>query len=1348
MAYVVIQHLDPTHKSHLIDLLGKITPMPVSEIRKPTRVEPGHVYVIAPGQYLEVRNGVLYSTRPAEPRGRRLAVDHFFRSLAEDQMERAIAIVLSGSGSDGTLGARAIKAAGGIVLAETPESAGHDGMPRSVIAMGIADFVVPPGQMPGIVETFSKHSYVQARTDDGREPDHFGAVLALLRARTRFDFRGYKKNTLRRRVARRMSLQRVDSLAEYLDLLRNNGAEVAQLRRDLLIGVTHFFRDPQAWDELRSKVVARLISECGPDRVPRIWVPGCSTGEEAYSLALLLQEQMTLQHKPFSAQIFATDVDERAIELARAGVYPESIAADVKPPYLKTFFTHEGHTYRIRESVREAVVFATQNVLTDPPFSRLDLIACRNLLIYLKPDVQKRVLDVFHFALNPGGHLFLGSSENPGSDESRFRVVSKTARIYQRIGPSRNVPAEVPVFPAINAESGSRANPTANRADLGGVVRQLLLDHHDSAAVIVNLRGEILHLTGPIATFLDLPSGSPDLNLFAMAPDPVRGKLRAAVHRAAEGSQPTTIPDITFRRNGDPVTATIAVKPIPGPSAVQGLILVVFRSASLPPTEPVVDATEAAGPAVARLEAELKTTRQELQSTIEQLETSIEELKASNKEVISINEELQSTKEELQSMDEELSTVNSQLEGKLQELTEANNDLNNLLASTDLATVFLDAEFKIRRFTPAAHKLLNLLPSDVGRPVRHLAQNLIEVDLVREGAVVLNTLTPVRREVRSPDGHWYLITILPYRTAENVISGVVVTYSDITDLKQTEDRIRRRERQQQHVADLGRLVLSTDDLDRILRQASEGIADGLGVELGGVFMRRTGAGDFELKAGVGWGPGAVGSLRVGAKSLEGMTAVTEEPILVEEASQYRPIVKDDRIHSGVSVLIPGREGAHGAISAYSVRPRQFSQGDVSFLKGIANTLAETIEYRRNETRLRQTNESLEKQVRLRTRWLALLQDITRAANEAETLPPLLAFALQRLCQHDEWKCGHAYLPDEKQPKVLIPGGCCYPGTSEKLRKFRLATLWSCFERGSCLPGKVYKLGRPVFGVDMPRLLSKTRATLAEQAGLRSAVGFPVRLKDEVVAVLELFSEQVREPSGELLEMMSDLGSQLGRVVERRRLQMEFAEGIMRRHRDLGQELHDGLGQDLTALVYRTRALTQKLTKKERKPVETIAKGLLAALRRMRSISKRLFPSEIRGADLVPSLRELATDTRATYPVSCRFEGNEYVRPVDAKIASHLLRIAQEAVLNSVKHAKPKHIVIGLRRSSDSLVLTVRDDGRGFPKEPRKRGTGLKIMEYRASLIGGALTIVATPSGGTVVTCTVPTVRFDASKENS
>lgn len=843
MAFVLVQHLAPDHKSILTDLIRRYTRMQVSEVEDGMVVRPNCAYIIPPNRDMAFLTGALQLLEPLAPRGQRLPIDFFFRSLAQDHREHAIGIILSGTGSDGTLGVRAIKGEGGMVMVQNPASTEYDGMPRSALATGLVDYELPPAEMPAqliayVAQAFGKLPRLPPHPTTTAE-NALQKILVLLRAQSGHDFAHYKRSTVARRLERRLAIHQIDTLDHYAQYVQQTPSELEALFRDLLIGVTQFFRDPAAFQALEQQIIPQLFAD---KAVIRIWSVGCATGEEAYSLAILLAERQEVLKQTFRVQVFATDIDSQAIATARIGLYPASIAADLSPERLARFFTVEadGSAYRIHKSIRDLVIFSEQDLIRDPPFSKLDLISCRNLLIYLNGELQQRLMPVFHYALNPGGYLFLGTSETVGEGTDRlFTLLDRPQRLYRREpalldAPRATVGRLAPPLTAGGALVPSAAalalNPgLSHPPPLRELTEQALLQAVVPAAALVNGQGDILYLHGRTGQYLEPAPGAVGvINILKMAREGLRQELTRALHQVGLTQAPVRHPGLRVKTNGDFAPVTLTVRPVAVAAPAPPLYLVTLEVT--PPLEPPLAATAPgaiptdAEACIAALQQELRAKEEYLQATHEELETANEELKSANEEMQSVNEELQSTneeletsKEELQSVNEELSTVNAELQSKVSSLSRANNDLSNLLAGTGIGTVFVDLQLRILRYTPAVTAMINLIPSDVGRPVGHLVTNLVGYDqLVADTQAVLDSLVPTQREVQTAAGAWYMLRILPYRTLENAIEGAVLTFVDITATVQAREGLR-----QAH--DLSRLaVVVRDAYDAITVQDLEG----------------------------------------------------------------------------------------------------------------------------------------------------------------------------------------------------------------------------------------------------------------------------------------------------------------------------------------------------------------------------------------------------------------------------------------------------------------------------------------------------------------------------------------------
>jgi two-component system CheB/CheR fusion protein len=805
IAFVLIQHLDPKHSSLLTELLSRATSMPVSEVKDNTRAQPNHVYVIPPNANLSISNGVLR----LDPRhAHHMPIDHFFRSLAEDQGNKAIGVILSGTASDGTLGLKAIKAEGGITFAQDEKTAKYDGMPRSAILAGCVDFIMPPEGIARELTRLCKHPYVfpaqpgEVPVDDTEH--QFAQIFAMLRNTTGVDFVYYKHATIRRRILRRMALHKLERVEQYIEYLRRNPGELTALFQDILINVTSFFREPSTFETLREKIFPQLLNDRAPEDPVRIWAPGCATGEEAYSVAIALIEYMREHDQDITIQVFGTDLSENSLEKARAGVYPESISADVSVERLRRFFIKVNGSYQISRSIRDMCIFARQNLTKDPPFSKLDLITCRNVLIYLGQVLQAKVLRYFHYGLKPTGFLVLGLSETVGSGTELFTLVGGKDKIYaKKLAPAGT---NVDLGPFEDTRMGAeirRVEDWTSGSELQKRVDQVILAKHSPAGVVVDGDLKVLQFRGHTAPYLEHSAGQPSLSLLKMTRGGVGLELRKMIQKVKKTGSSLMSEPMQFASGESVKPVSISITPIKGPAPSEMAFLILFEDMS--PTKPQrrpqseKDKQQPTASRLEELEQELEATKQYLQTVIEEQEAASEELKSAHEEVQSSNEELQSTneelltsKEELQSTNEELNTVNEEMQGRNAELTQINNDLNNLLSSVNIPIVMLGNDLRIRRFTPQAERALNLLPTDVGRKVTDFRIKINIPDLEALFLDVIDNLRTKEREVQDQEGRTYLMSIRPYRTGDNKIDGAVMTLFDVTERKQAaEIRYRR-----------------------------------------------------------------------------------------------------------------------------------------------------------------------------------------------------------------------------------------------------------------------------------------------------------------------------------------------------------------------------------------------------------------------------------------------------------------------------------------------------------------------------------------------------------------------------
>lgn len=1279
MAFVLIPHLDPSHASLMAELIAPHAKMPVQEALDGIRIQADTVYVIPPNRNLEIKERTLHLSRLALSRNDRTPIDLFFRSLAADLEEKAVGIVLSGTGAHGTLGLRAIKAHGGMTMVQEPAEADFDQMPRSAIAADVADYILPVARMPEVLCAYLKHPYVKYAPEhdgDDESTDYLGRILALIQTRLKYNFKDYRKKMLIRRIHRRMSINHLEEPDSYITLLRENPDELRQLFQDFLICVSGFFREPEAYEVLAQQIIPELIRLRARDDIPiRVWIPACATGEEAYSIAMLCYEVMDrIKTKHPALQIFATDISESALKTARLGIYPESISADVSPERLRRFFTKSDEHYQVNKRLRETIMFATHNVISDTPFSRLDLICCRNLLIYLEPETQQRLLSLFHFALNDGGYLFLGASETVGRQIDLYEPVSKSWRIFRRIGPSRPERVEFPtgIQQTLYMPYTAIRETKPRITKIGALAQELLIDAYVPACVIINRKFEILYLHGPTHNYLSMPPGEPTHDLLAMAHEGLATRIRGLcyqVNRAEEGEAQGESP---VARNGHYVHVRITVKEIRQPKDLEGLLLVTFDDL---PSEAhtdtkVIDSTDK-NSLIQQLEFELKSTREDLQSTIEELESSNEELKASNEEMMSMNEELQSvneeletSKEELQSLNEELNTVNNQLEDKISELDKASNDLNNLLTSADITTLFLDTDLRIRRFTPSTVKLLNLMPSDISRPISDFAYKFRDDALLADAHKVLERLTPIDKHVWTEQGQHYLRRILPYRTMDNQIEGVVVSFVDITP---------------QVVADME------------LKRAAELLKDSSVA----ILIK-------DLKGKItAWSHGA-----------ERMYGYTEAEALKMNALNLIPRPLRRKAQSITTQIARGRDietietqrvTKDGQLLdiALTAAPLTDRRGKVI---GIIATEHNITERKRMEDDLLNINKELRQRVAVHT-----------ADAEQKT---------EQLHQREQYLSAIV----NTDPNAIITAdraGIITSFNPAAERIFGYAPDEAIGQDSAMLflsPPKTRQ------GGDWIRTFLPPKAAVSSLP--REAQG---RRKDATSFPMEVSVSEI-DHLGFYLLVARDISAQ-------RTLEKEIIDVSTQEQERIGQEIHDGLGQRLTALTMMTANLGKKLADLN-KPEAALLKEYLKQLREAsdeaHTLAQGLAPVPIDPSGLKVSLKKLADSVSASSGITCHLKSRRTQELNDRVQALQLYRITQEAVNNAVKHAKPDNITIDLAAAKGGITLKISDDGKGFDADGHAAdGLGMHIMRYRANIIGAALEIHSERGKGTSIVCTLP-----------
>lgn len=1271
MAFILVPHLDAKHKSSMVDLLKRETTMPVAEAIDGMPVEVNCVYVIPPNHCLTIVQGKLRLSDLPNPIGAQTAIDFFLRSLAVDQEELAIGIVLSGTGSHGTLGIREIKRCGGMAMVQSPESAQFDQMPRSAIETGLVDFVLPPELMPATLLSYVKQPYVNRSrpplASSGNAIEQLKTVVDLMRTGTKCDFRSYRPKMLMRRIERRMGLAQLDNFAEYIELLKSEAKELEALCKDLLIGVTAFFREPEAFAVLEKELFPALVAQHSEDKPLRVWVPSCATGEEAYTIAMLLFEAFASVGKPANILIFASDINQQSINIARRGIYPASIANDVSPARLRQFFvtTDEIH-YQVTKPLRDSIVFSKHNVISDAPFSKVDLISCRNLLIYLEPEAQEKLISLFHFALVENGHLLLGAAETIGRAGDRFETISKKWRVYRRLGPANQSSISLPVEKlAVLPRSRQLDTPAPEPRKSYKELTETKLRDFAPAAVLINRRFEVLYVSGAVVDYLEFPTGELSKNLLAMARSGLRTRLRAVCHQAITEGVEVIDHEARVQRNGIYMACSINACPLADARGMDGLVLVVLRDR---PHIDIANATSSEGsapsiagdvegsPLVQLLESELKSTRDELQSTIEETESFNEELQSSN-------EELESAKEELQSLNEELSTVNCQLLEKVSELDKSNGEIINLMASSEIATIYLDSRLRIKRFTQPAISLFNLLPLDEGRDIRDFASPIIEYQLQEECQQALQTLKAVETEIRTKDNRSFLRRILPFRTPEHSIDGVVVTFIDLTAHNRTAAEQRERDACFRKIFDHAATGIAIADLD------------GIFVKCNPAFCKLVGYSEDELRS-------------------------------IHFLSLVHP---DDRTKNQEAL----RALQSGEVSSYEIENRySHKQGTVVAVRKLVSLLPDG-----------SGKASL---------LLALVTDVSAQRHtldalrqSEERIRTILKTASDAIITIDN----QGVIDSVNQSTEAIFGY-----TSSELVGQNVSMLMPLpFSREH--DGYISRFLR----TGEAHIIGLGREVICRR---KDGSTFPADLAVSQVDRLGLFTGILRDVSG-LKEMQRHI--------------LEIATEEQRR---IGLELHDSTQQELTGLSLYANALQETLLIADevdaggshlyqfkaidfarlKQTAGLLTMRLAETNEHVRDLAHGIMPVQIDAEGLRSALVELAATINSSKDISCYFEYAGGVTIPDNTTATHLYRIAQEAVNNAVRHSSANSIRITLSSQDDRISLDVSDNGVGFdglgtdPSAVATVGMGMRTMKYRASLIGGRVQFERGPEGGMLLRC--------------
>ena len=1308
MAYVVILHLSPEHESHLAEVLQVATEMPVTQVRGAVKLEPDCVYVIPPNQSLAMNDGHLARSDIKRIEERRAPVDIFFRTLADAKNTRAVCVVLSGTGADGSMGLKRVKEHGGLCIVQEPKEAEHADMPRNSIATGLVDFVLPVAEMPRKILAYKERlrqtpipvSPERPETEDQALRD----ILTQLRVHAGHDFTNYKRATVLRRVERRIDVNELHDLSAYARFMREHPEEARALLKDLLISVTNFFRDRASFEALERGIIRRLFEGKGAGDQVRVWVAGCATGEEAYTMAMLLAECAESLPDAPAVQVFATDIDERAVAHAREGFYTLNDAADVSPERLRRFFTKEVGGYRVHRKLRETVLFAHHNLIKDPPFSHLDMVSCRNLLIYLNRAAQERVMQVFHFALNPGGFLFLGTSESADGSTHLFMTVDKDARLYQSRALAARLPVPIPEMLS-SAERAdlrwqestqeTRASERLSYAEL----HQRLVEQYVPPSVVVNEEYDVVHLSERAGRYMQVAGGEPSHNLLKMVRPELRTELRTALYQATQNRSSVEARDIPVPLGDRTRLVNLLVRPVFGEGdPARGFILVVFEEAGEGAGRPGLPAAETVGPvepAALRLEDELVRVKAQLRSTVERYETQTEELKASNEEFQAMNEELRSTaeeletsKEELQSINEELTTVNQELKIKIEELSQANNDFRNLMNSTDIGTVFLDRALRLTLFTPHARDIFNLLPADVGRPLADITTHLTDADLLADLESVLTSLQPIQREVETREGRWYLMNILPYRTAEDRIEGVVATFLDSTERK---------------LAEVDRLFLAS------IMESSEDAIISVNFDGNITSWNRAAEELYGYPATEALGkPHTMLTLPEDLKEVLGNSDKIKHSKTVEIYDTVR-VHKDGRQLNLSIQLSPVKDKAGRVI-------------------GVSTIARDVTARRQAESRLLASEDRLRLLIESVTDYYIIIQD---AGGRIEVWNP----GAERMFGYTA-----AEAVGQSIEIIFTP--------EDRTRGAHLAEMKTAREQG------VANDERWHLRKDGSRFYASGVLTLLSDGG---SIGYAKiardlteskRAEDELRRASEGLEQRVAERTRELARANEALHVENAerRQVEKARLQLlrQLVRTQEDERRRIAREIHDHLGQQSTALRLNLEALKDQCVGYEELcgPIEqtqAIAARLDADVD---FLAWELRPAALDDLGLAAALANFVREWSKHFGIPADFHttGMDAERP-SPEAETNLYRIAQEALNNTFKHAGATRADVLLERRDGSVVLIIEDDGIGFdPKDKAEegdRGLGLLGMGERAALIGGELEIESTPNGGTTIFARVP-----------
>lgn len=1280
MAFVVILHLSPEHESSLSEIIQARTAMDVTVVNETHKVEPNNIYVIPPNKNLEMVDGVVRCTDPNGDRGVRVAIDIFFRTLAEEYGKNAVCIVLSGTGTDGTLGLKAIKEANGFAVVQSPEDAEHGAMPRSAIATQLVDWILPVKQMPERLIQFRNsserlHLTKDDEGSDGRIAREIQAdeslreILNVLRVRTGHDFSNYKTPTLVRRIARHLQIHNLEDIPAYLEFLRDNPTEIQSLLKNLLINVTNFFRDKEAWAVLQDEIVPQLFAGKGAGETIRVWSCGCASGEEAYSLAMILSEHAQNTSDAPKIQVFATDVDDDAVAEAREHRYPLTIEADVSPERLKRFFVKEGKHYRIKKELRELVLFAPHNVLRDPPFSRLDLIACRNLLIYLNRQTQERVMEIFHFALATYGYLFLGSSETAEAVPKLFAAVDKKQRLYKR-RPGMFTHQIAPTMPIAGRWQVRLPEMKAGKKDASpfslGEIHYKLLESFSPPSVLVDQDFSVQYLSQSAGRYLSFRGGEPSNNLLKLVSADLLPDLRGALFSAQREGKAAEFHNVRATIEGAETSVNIIVRPVSIDHETSDYLLVFFdEQNNLVPSAEESEKKKAARPAqkdkgategvLLRLEEELAQTKENLRATIEQHEVSVEELKASNEELQAINEELRSTteeletsKEELQSVNEELTTVNHEHREKIEETSRTNADLLNLMAATEIATIFLDREFRIQRLTPPMEEIFNITQFDIGRQLEHFTHKLNYPDLVSDAEKVLTKLTPVEREIRSSDQRTYLTRILPYRTLDDHIEGVILNFLDITARKKAEE-VRYF---LAAIVESSQDSIVTIDFDGVITTWNKAAE-----ELYGYPAEETVGKPLEML--------------LLPEDLKQMLADAERIKQSREVESYETV----RLH----------KDGHELELQVVLSPVRDDAGEVIGVSTIARSNGSP---KVDESALRASEE----------RFRAV---VNSAADYA-------IFTLDADNRIQSWSKGAENVFGWQEEEIIGRDGAMLFTPEDRANGEYLREIKTALKEGRA---------------------EDERWHIRKDQTLFFASGLLMTLDNGTSGFVKICRDQTERVKAETTQREKDMLAQLVTTQEDER-------------RRIAREIHDHVGQQLTVLRLKLDAVRKMCDDKAIcDEIDTVREITERLDSEVDFLAWELRPASLDDLGLRVALENFVREWSRHTGIKSEFHASGLARTRLAfETETNLYRIAQEALNNIYKHARATDVSVLLEKRKDTVSLIIEDDGVGFnPKDKRNRtkGIGLIGMSERAKISGGSLEIESAKGSGTTVFARVP-----------